>query len=145
LPLHPTRYAELLHDRITRHRSHIWLVNTGWTGGPYGVGHRMKLSHTRALLRAALSGSLAQAQFTPDPLFGVLVPQSCPGVPAEVLRPRTTWKDPTAYDEKARQLAGLFQKNFQTYAAQVSEAVRQAGPRVWGARSPPTPPPHRAR
>lgn len=130
LPLHPTRYAELLHDRIRRHHAHIWLVNTGWTGGPYGQGHRMKLSHTRALLRAALGGALTSGPFTPDPLFGVLVPGSCPGVPADVLRPRDTWPDSAAYDAKARQLAGLFQKNFQTYADQATEAVRQAGPRV---------------
>ncbi len=129
LPLHPTRYAELLRERITRHQAQIWLVNTGWTGGSYGQGRRMKLGHTRALLRAALGGELAHVPFAPDPVFGVLIPRQCPGVPAEILRPRTTWQDPTAYDEKARHLAGLFQNNFKSYAAQAAEAVRQAGPR----------------
>src|SRR5262249_31565859 len=87
LPLHPARYANLLHDRLRKHGSQVWLLNTGWSGGPPGVGQRMKLGLTRAMLRAALAGQLAGVPFAPDPLFGVLVPQSCPGVPADVLRP----------------------------------------------------------
>jgi phosphoenolpyruvate carboxykinase (ATP) len=94
------------------------------------VGHRMKLSYTRALLQAALSGALPSTSFTPDPVFGVLVPQACPGVPSEVLRPRATWRDPAAYDAKARDLASLFQRNFQTHATHATEAVRAAGPRL---------------
>lgn len=130
LPLPPTRYAELLKARLEKHKSHVWLVNTGWTGGSHGQGHRMKLGHTRTLLRTALSGALANVAFTPDPVFGLLVPQQCPGVPPEILRPRSTWKDPVAYDEKARHLAHLFHTNFKTHAAHAAEAVRQAGPRV---------------
>ena len=129
LPLHPARYAAMLHDRLNEHRSRVWLINTGWTGGPYGVGSRIKLAYTRSMVNAALDGSLNDAPFTPDPIFGVEVPTACPGVPAEVLRPRQSWKDPAAYDEKARTLAGLFRDNFRHYADQVSDAVRQAGPR----------------
>ena len=130
LPLPPARYAELLHEKLRRHGARVWLLNTGWTGGPYGVGSRIKLGLTRALARAALGGALAEVPFAADPVFGVQVPQACPGVPAEVLRPRGTWQDPAAYDARARQLAGLFQNNFKSYAAQVPEAVRQAGPRA---------------
>jgi phosphoenolpyruvate carboxykinase (ATP) len=128
LPLHPARYAALLHARLREHQSEVWLVNTGWSGGPYGVGRRIALGHTRALVRAALGGALAGAEFVPDPVFGVLVPTACPGVPARLLRPRDTWPDPAAYDARARQLASLFQANFAAYAGQVSEAVRRAGP-----------------
>ncbi len=128
LPLHPARYAEMLHGRLREHKSEVWLVNTGWSGGPYGVGRRMPLAATRALVRAALGGTLAGAEFVPDPVFGVLVPTACPGVPARLLRPRDTWPDPAAYDARARQLAALFQGNFAAYASQVSEAVRRAGP-----------------
>ncbi len=128
LPLHPARYAEMLHARLREHHSEVWLVNTGWSGGPYGVGRRMPLAHTRALVRAALDGTLAGAEFVPDPVFGVLVPAACPGVPARLLRPRDTWPDPASYDARARQLAALFQANFTAYAGQVPEAVRRAGP-----------------
>jgi phosphoenolpyruvate carboxykinase (ATP) len=129
LPLHPTRYAQMLEDKLRRHRANVWLVNTGWTGGPMGVGSRMKLAHTRALVRAALAGELAGVSFAPDPVFGVLVPEGCPGVPADVLRPRATWRDPASFDTHARTLAVRFHKNFAEYATHVPEAVRQAGPR----------------
>lgn len=129
LPLDPTRYADLLLKKLNQHGAQVWLVNTGWSGGPYGVGKRMALSHTRTLLRAALSGGLANATFAPDPIFGVLVPESCPGVPSQVLKPRGTWPNPAEYDARARHLAQLFQKNFQSYAARTTEGVRQAGPR----------------
>jgi phosphoenolpyruvate carboxykinase (ATP) len=129
LPLPPGRYAELLHEKLKHHGSRVWLLNTGWTGGPAGVGSRIKLGYTRAMVRAALGGALADVPFVPDPIFGIQVPQACPGVPPEVLKPRGTWKEPAEYDAKARQLAGLFQNNFKNYAAQVPEAVRQAGPR----------------
>jgi phosphoenolpyruvate carboxykinase (ATP) len=130
LPLHPTRYAEMLNAKLRQHRSQVWLVNTGWTGGPYGKGSRMKLSLTRAMVGAALRGDLEAVPSSPDPVFGVLVPKSCPGVPSEVLSPRTTWPNPSDYDAQARHLARLFQTNFAAYAAQAAEAVRQAGPRV---------------
>jgi phosphoenolpyruvate carboxykinase (ATP) len=129
LPLFPGRYAEMLRQKLTAHGSHVWLVNTGWTGGPPGVGSRFKLAHTRAMVQAILSGALEQVPAVPDPVFGVSVPRSCPGVPPEVLRPRDAWKDPAAYDAKARHLAGLFRNNFKPYAGQVSEPVRAAEPR----------------
>jgi phosphoenolpyruvate carboxykinase (ATP) len=128
LPLHPARYAELLHQRLLKHGSQIWLVNTGWTGGPYGVGQRIKLGVTRAMVGAALRGDLGAVNSTSDPVFGVLVPDAFPGVPRDLLRPRNTWKNPAEYDAQARKLAGLFQANFANYTAQVSDAVRQAGP-----------------
>ncbi len=130
LPLHPARYAELLHERLRTHGSQVWLINTGWSGGPFGVGQRIKLAYTRAMVRAALNGSLSGETFTPDPVFGVLMPQGCPGVPAPLLRARDTWADPADYDAAARRLAAQFHTNFKNYAAEVSEAVRQAGPRL---------------
>jgi phosphoenolpyruvate carboxykinase (ATP) len=130
LPLHPLRYAELLKERLQKHASQVWLVNTGWTGGPYGKGTRIKLAQTRALVRAALNGDLARVNFGADPVFGLFVPESCPGVPSEILQPRKTWPNPAEYDARARQLAQLFQNNFATYAAQAPASVRQAGPKV---------------
>lgn len=130
LPLHPTVYAEMLKKKIAEHRVTVWLINTGWTGGSYGKGHRMTLKHTRAILSAALSGQLNQVPYIKDPVFDVEVPQSCPGVPSEILIPKNTWKNPAEYDETARKLAGLFVKNFQKYADRASEEIRQAGPKV---------------
>jgi phosphoenolpyruvate carboxykinase (ATP) len=126
---HPGVYAELLRERIAKHQATCWLINTGWSGGPYGEGQRMKIAYTRAMVRAALNGSLAQVATAPDSIFGVQVPMSCPDVPAEVLKPRNTWKNPAAYDEKARHLAKLFQDNFAQFAAGVSDEVKAAGPR----------------
>ncbi|MBO0724840.1 MAG: phosphoenolpyruvate carboxykinase [Blastocatellia bacterium] len=125
---HPGVYAELLRERIAKHHAHCWLVNTGWSGGPYGEGHRMKIAHTRAMVRAALDGRLANVSTEPDPIFGIHVPVMCPDVPNEVLKPRNTWKNPNAYDEKARQLAKLFRENFEQFAAGVSDEVKAAGP-----------------
>ncbi|HLN31861.1 MAG TPA: phosphoenolpyruvate carboxykinase (ATP) [Gemmataceae bacterium] len=130
LPLHPTRYAELLGDRLRTYGSQVWLVNTGWTGGSFGQGHRIELRYTRSMVRAILNGSLADVPVTPDAIFGVLIPSSCHGVPTELLQPRSTWKNQTEYEAKARKLADLFQANFKTYAGSVSEAVRTAGPRM---------------
>jgi len=130
LPLHPGVYAKMLGERVARHHVKCWLVNTGWTGGPYGVGHRMRLGHTRALVRAALEGKLADASTRADPVFGIRVPRAVPGVPSEVLDPRGTWKDPAAYDAQARTLAEMFRENFARYADQVDERVRQAGPKA---------------
>ncbi len=124
---HPNVYAELLRDRIAKHKVDCWLVNTGWTGGPFGEGTRMKIAHTRAMVRAALNGSLAQIACEVDPVFGVHVPVSCPDVPSEVLKPRNTWRDAHAYDEKAQHLAGLFRKNFEQFADGVSDEVKAAG------------------
>ncbi len=128
MPLHPARYAELLGERIRKHKTRVWLVNTGWSGGPFGVGQRMPIQHTRALLDAALTGKLDGVDYRRDEVFRVEVPLVCPGVPEDVLNPRQTWPDPKAYDEKARHLAGLFRENFKKYEAEASEAIRQAGP-----------------
>jgi len=125
----PSFYAELLAEKITAHGSNCWLVNTGWTEGPYGTGHRMPIEHTRALLNAALDGSLASVDFEEDPVFGVQVPKSCPGVPTEILRPRDTWSDPAAYDSKARELAGLFHANFEQFADSALDEIKEAGPK----------------
>ena len=118
----------MLVDRLERFDVPVWLVNTGWTGGPYGTGHRMNINHTRNMVRAALGGQLDGVETVEDPIFRVAVPVSVPGVPDEVLIPRTTWADEAAFDEAARRLAGMFHENFAKYADGVSEAIRNAGP-----------------
>jgi phosphoenolpyruvate carboxykinase (ATP) len=128
LPIHPGVYARMLGERIAKHGAKVWLVNTGWTGGPYGTGTRMKLSHTRAMVRAALSGALDGATFTRDPVFGFEIPSAVPEVPPGVLMPRATWKDPAAYDAQARELVRMFRENFEQFRPQVAEAVAAAGP-----------------
>jgi phosphoenolpyruvate carboxykinase (ATP) len=128
--LHPGVYADLLGKKIQEHKAQCWLVNTGWSGGPYGTGKRMSIRHTRAMIRAILNGSLAEAETTPDPVFGVHVPAFCPEVPAEVLTPRNTWADKEAYDLKARDLARRFNENFKKYESGVSEEVRAAAPKA---------------
>jgi phosphoenolpyruvate carboxykinase (ATP) len=128
--LHPGVYADLLGKQMSKHNAACWLVNTGWSGGPYGVGQRMKISYTRAMIRAILSGSLAQTQTRPDPIFGVGIPVSCPEVPEEVLQPRNTWKDKEAYDRQAKDLARRFNENFKKYEEGVSEAVRAVAPKA---------------
>jgi phosphoenolpyruvate carboxykinase (ATP) len=132
LPLHPGVYADLLGKKIAKHKVQAWLINTGWSGGPYGVGERMNLPFTRAMVRAVLSGELADAPMREDPIFGVSVPVECPGVPSEVLDPRSTWQDPGAYDDQARKLAGMFIENFKRFEADVSDDTRAAGPRLRG-------------
>jgi len=127
--LHPGVYADLLGKKMQQHEAACWLVNTGWSGGPYGVGERMKIKYTRAMIRAILNGTLANVETTSDPVFGLGIPASCPGVPSEVLTPRNTWKDQAAYDEKARDLARRFNENFKKYADGVSEQVRAAAPK----------------
>lgn len=129
MPMAPAVYAKLLGERLEKHRATVWLVNTGWTGGPYGTGARMKIGYTRAMLRAALSGKLEGVETSQDPVFGLHTPTSCPDVPAEILTPRATWKDKNAYDEKARDLAGRFRKNFEQFSQSVSEKIRATGPR----------------
>ncbi|MCI0584241.1 MAG: phosphoenolpyruvate carboxykinase (ATP) [Chloroflexi bacterium] len=128
LPRHPGVYAHLLMDRLEQYDVPVWLVNTGWTGGPYGVGQRMNINHTRNMVRAALNGDLANVSTVIDPIFRVAVPTSVPGVPAEILQPRGTWPDPAAYDAAARRIAHMFHENFEAYADGVSDAVRRAGP-----------------
>jgi len=128
LPLHPGVYAGMLGERIAKHKAKVWLVNTGWTGGPYGVGSRMKLAYTRTMLRAALAGELDSVKFTRDPVFGFEVPTSISGVPSEILTPRNTWSDPQAYDAQARKLAAMFRENFEQYKSEVPSEVAAAGP-----------------
>jgi phosphoenolpyruvate carboxykinase (ATP) len=132
MALHPTVYADLLGQLIDRHGAHCWLINTGWTGGPHGVGSRMKIQYTRAMIRAAFSGALDEVGYDPDPIFKVAVPHSCPDVPTELLRPRGTWADAAAYDAKARELARRFNDNFADYAEAAGDAVRAAAPRAEG-------------
>ncbi len=129
LPLPPGVYAKMLGERIAKHGAQVWLVNTGWTGGAYGTGSRMKLPYTRAMVTAALAGQLDSVQYQKDPVFGFEVPLAVPGVPSEVLMPRNTWPDPLAYDAQAKKLAEMFRKNFEAFAAQVPEAVAAAGPK----------------
>jgi len=120
---HPSVYANLLRDKINAHGCKVWLVNTGWSGGPYGVGKRMKIAFTRAMLKAALGGELDKVEFVKDGYFNLDIPTSCPDVPAEVLNPRNTWTDKDAYDKQAAHLVGLFKKNFEQFADSVSEEV----------------------
>ncbi len=129
LPRHPGVYAEMLGEKLRTHNGHVWLVNTGWSGGAYGVGSRMSLGHTRAMLKAALAGQLDHADMRTDPVFGLSVPTHVPGVPDDVLNPRDTWADGAAYDEAAGKLAKMFKKNFEKFEAQVPAEVKAAGPR----------------
>ena len=128
MPRHPSVYGAMLRDRIARHGATCWLVNTGWTGGKYGVGYRMPIQHTRALLAAALDGRLADAPIRRDERFGLQVPESCPDVPSEILRPRETWSDREAYDQAARELCGRFVANFEKYDGFVDSEVKAAAP-----------------
>ena len=127
---HPWKYAEMLGRLIDEHGAAVWLVNTGWTGGAYGVGSRMKLSHTREMVNALLRGDLTNAKTDVDPVFGLATPTDIPGVPKSVLRPRDTWKDRAAYDAQAKKLAAMFRENFTKFESFVSEAVRKAGPKI---------------
>ena len=124
LPRRPEVYGRLLADLISDHGVDCWLVNTGWSGGAYGIGSRMSIRHTRALLTAALDGSLARVAFRREPVFGLQIPVSVPGVPTEVLDPRASWADKAAYDATARDLVGRFERNFATFAEYVGEDVR---------------------
>ncbi len=130
LPRPPAEYARMLQERLVRHAAQVWLINTGWTGGGIGKGRRIALGITRRLVHAALAGELADVAFAPEPVFGLHVPAGCPDVPAELLRPRTTWPEPAEYDRQARMLAALFQRDFKTHEKHVSAEVREAGPPV---------------
>jgi len=130
MPLHPGKYAEMLGKKMHQHKVNVWLVNTGWTGGPYGIGNRMKLSYTRAMITAALEGKLDNVETIIDPTFGVAIPKEVPCVPAEILIPKNTWADKVAYDEKAKFLAGLFVKNFEKYASGATQEILDASPKA---------------
>ncbi|TAF55218.1 MAG: phosphoenolpyruvate carboxykinase (ATP), partial [Sphingobacteriia bacterium] len=128
LPLHPGKYAEMLGQKMRENKVKVWMINTGWSGGSYGTGSRMKLGFTRAMITAALEGQLDQVAWDSHPVFGMLMPQICPGVPSEILNPRNTWADAAAYDATAQKLAQQFVQNFEKYAAGVSPEILAAAP-----------------
>lgn len=130
MPLHPGRYASLLDEKIDRHGSSVWLINTGWSGGPYGVGHRMKLDYTRRMVNAALRGELDDSEMVEDPVFGLYVPAHVADIPEEVLQPRLTWEDKDAYDEQARKLARMFKDNFAQFEDGIPDQVKASGPPI---------------
>ena len=130
LPLHPTRYAELLGEKLKKNQVNVWLINTGWSGGSYGIGSRMKLAFTRAMITAAINGELERVDYESMPVFGLAMPKSCPGVPAEILNPRNTWSDKNEYDAKTNTLAASFIKNFAQYASIANEEILNAAPKV---------------
>lgn len=130
LPLHPAKYAKLLGEKMEKHKVNVWLVNTGWSGGPYGVGKRMKLSYTRAMITAALNGSLANEKFIEHPIFGLLMPTSCKNVPSEILNPRNTWENLHTYDQKANELANAFIDNFKQFEDIADQEILKALPKV---------------
>jgi phosphoenolpyruvate carboxykinase (ATP) len=129
LPRPASVYAEMLGEKIDKHQVDVYLVNTGWTGGPYGTGKRMDLKYTRAMVRAAISGELKKADYETDPVFGLSMPKTCPDVPDEILNPRNTWDDPKAYDEKAQELARRFHTHFAKFK-HIKDEIRNAGPRL---------------
>ncbi|WP_121666973.1 phosphoenolpyruvate carboxykinase (ATP) [Mesonia aquimarina] len=128
MPLHPTRYAEMLSAKMKENGVNVWLVNTGWTGGPYGTGSRMKIKYTRAMITAALEGKLENASFVQHDIFGLEMPEECPNVPKEVLNPKKTWSDGEAYDKKAETLASFFKDNFKKFEAYANEEILAGGP-----------------
>ena len=131
LPLHPTKYAELLGKKLEADTDvNVWLINTGWSGGAYGTGSRMKLSYTRSMITAAMNGQLNDVAYEAHPVFGMLMPKTVPNVPSEILVPRNTWADKEAYDKKANELAQLFVKNFAKYADQANAEILSAAPVV---------------
>ena len=132
MSLHPSVYADMLGERIAKHNVSCWLVNTGWTGGPYGVGHRIEIKYTRAMIKAILEGQLDKVETQEDPVFGIHVPLKVKGVPDEILQPRNTWKNPDSYDEKAKELANQFIENFKEYESNVDKKILDASPRPSG-------------
>ena len=130
MPLHPGKYAQMLGNKMQEHKVNVWLINTGWTGGPCGKGCRMKLPYTRAMITAALNNELDNVEYEVHPIFGMAIPKTCPNVPSEILNPGNTWADKGAYEQRAKYLAGLFIKNFEKYAAGVSKETIDAAPKV---------------
>ena len=127
--MHPTKYAALLGKKLAESKAKVWMINTGMTGGVYGVGSRMKLSNTRAMITAALNGELDNVEFVAHPIFGMEIPTACPNVPADILNPRNTWSDKEAYDGKANQLALEFNKNFEKFTTMANEETIAAAPK----------------
>lgn len=130
LPLHPGLYATMLGEKLRKSKANVWLVNTGWTGGPYGVGNRIKLSYTRAMIKSALEDKFAETEFEIDSIFGFAIPKQCAGVPCAILNPANTWTDKCAYQQRAKYLAGLFIKNFEKYTCGVNRDVLNAAPKL---------------
>jgi len=130
LPLHPGKYAEMLGEKMKMHSVNVWMINTGWSGGPYGVGHRMKLQYTRAMITAALEGKLDNVAFEAHPVFGMMMPVECTDVPSDILNPRNTWEDKNEYDKKAKELGAQFIKNFEKYATGVNAEILNAAPKI---------------
>jgi len=127
--LYPSVYAKLLGEKIQKHNVNCWLVNTGWTGGPYGEGSRMKIAYTRVMLNAALNGELDNVPTFEDSFFGLNVPYSIKDIPLKILNTRNTWSDKSKYDETAKKLVNMFHENFKTYEADTSDAIKGAGPK----------------
>ncbi|MGB1033149.1 MAG: phosphoenolpyruvate carboxykinase (ATP), partial [Flavobacteriales bacterium] len=130
LPLHPTKYAEMLGEKMTEHKVNVWLVNTGWSGGAYGEGSRMKLGYTRSMITEALTGGLDSADYTNHEVFGLAMPSTCANVPDELLNPRNTWSDKTKYDQKANELAQKFNNNFKQFEEFANKEILSAAPKV---------------
>lgn len=130
LPLHPTKYAEMLGEKLEKNNVSVWMINTGWSGGAYGTGSRIKLSYTRAMITAAMNGELNQVDYESHSVFGLQMPKTCPNVPSEILNPRNTWSDKALYDAKASDLAEKFIKNFEKYTQFANEEIRAAAPKV---------------
>ena len=130
MPLHPAVYAEMLGKKIKEHNVNVWMVNTGWTGGGYGVGSRMKLEYTRAMITAALEGKLDRVHYRPHAVFGMMIPEECPGVPSQILNAESTWKDKDAYTKTASRLARYFIENFEKYKEKVSDEIMAAAPNI---------------
>lgn len=129
MPLHPTVYADILSDKMKKTGVNVWLINTGWTGGSYGVGERMKLKYTRAMITAALNGDLDHVDFVVDPIFQLATPVDCPNVPQHILNPRSTWNDKEAYDDKANLLAHKFNENFKKFSHNASIEILEGAPK----------------
>ena len=130
MPLHPTKYAEMLGDKMQEHNVNVWLVNTGWSGGEYGVGSRISLKYTRAMITAALNGKLENVGFETHNIFGLQMPSICPNVPTELLNPRNTWENKNAYDAKANELAEAFNSNFKQFAEHANDEIMAAAPKT---------------
>jgi phosphoenolpyruvate carboxykinase (ATP) len=130
MPLHPTKYAEILGEKMVQHDVNIWLINTGWSGGAHGVGSRVKLKYTRAMITAALEGKLDNVEYENHPIFGIAMPKDCPDVPSVILNPKVTWEDKAAYDQKAELLAKQFVKNFESYEENANEEIMAGAPKV---------------
>ncbi|HJY23084.1 MAG TPA: phosphoenolpyruvate carboxykinase (ATP), partial [Hanamia sp.] len=128
LPLHPAEYAKMFGEKMKKHHVKVWMINTGWSRGPFGVGKRMKLVYTRAMITAALEGKLNNVEYEAHPVFGMMMPKECLGVPAEILNPRNTWDDKNEYDKGARDLAEKFIKNFEKFESSAGEEILAAAP-----------------